>query len=163
MAVVKCPFCGSEDSTVQETRAHKDGLRRRRTCATCKQRFTTYERLGSPGLRVVKRDGSREDFDADKLRKALTRVARRRPTVTDDDLHRIADEVEARLAARSKTVKWSDIVRTSLEILALIDPLAARRLAANYVDDTGALRLEDAPHPGDAPQLPLFDGDDEPA
>jgi transcriptional repressor NrdR len=158
---VKCPFCGGDESTVQETRPHKDGLRRRRTCTTCKQRFTTYERLGSPGLRVIKRDGTREDFDADKLRRALARVARRRPAVGDDDLHRIAEEVEARLATRGKNVKWSDIVRTALEILGQVDPLTARRLAANYVDDAGALRLEDAPHSEEAPQLPLFQESEE--
>lgn len=146
---------------MQETRSHKDGLRRRRTCTTCKQRFTTYERLGSPGLRVVKRDGSKEDFDADKLRRALARVSRRRP-ITDEDLRRIAGEVEARLAARGKTVKWSDIVQVSLEILGQVDRTAARRLEANYVDDAGALRLEDHSHHGEAPQLPLFDADDEP-
>jgi len=158
---VKCPFCGSEDSTVQETRATKDGLRRRRACSTCRSRFTTYERLGSPGLRVTKRDGSREDFDADKLRRALGRVARRRPTISDEDLRRIAGEVEARLAVRGKIVKWSDIVRVALEMLAQIDPLAARRLAANYLDDDGGLRLDDTGPPAAAPQLPLFeDGGD---
>ena len=108
---MKCPFCGSEDSAVQETRVAKDGLRRRRTCASCKNRFTTYERLGSRGLRMIKRDGSREDFDADKLRRALARVSRHRPTVTDEDLRRIAGEVEARLAASGKTARWSDVVR----------------------------------------------------
>jgi len=156
---VKCPFCGSEESTVSETRSTKDGLRRRRTCSSCKNRFTTYERLGSPGLRVLKRDGRREEFDGDKLRRALARVADRRPQLGDEELRRIAGEVEARLAVRGKTVKWSDIVGVAVELLAQIDPLSARRLEANYVDETGAMRLEDAPEAGHASQLDLFDDD----
>lgn len=158
---MKCPFCGSEESTVQETRSTEDALRRRRTCTSCKQRFTTYERLGSPGLRVIKRDGSKEDFDGDKLRRALARVARHRPAVGDDDLRRIAGAVEARLASRGKIVKWSDVVAVALELLGQVDAAAARRLESNYLDENGALRLDDTSHAGEAPQLPLFDGNED--
>jgi transcriptional repressor NrdR len=158
---VKCPFCGSEDSTVQETRSTRDGLRRRRACAACKLRFTTYERLDSPELRVLKRDGSKERFDAEKLHRALARIARRRPGVGDEDLRRIAGEVGARLAAHGKLVKWNEIVAASVALLAQVDPIAARRLEANYLDEAGSLRLDDAPVSAEAPQLPLFDGDDD--
>ena len=71
---MQCPFCGS-DSAVTETRDSAEGVRRRRVCAACKRRFTTYEKVGSPGLRVEKRDGSHEPFDGDKLFRTLERVA----------------------------------------------------------------------------------------
>ena len=64
--IVQCPYC-TGDSSVTETRVTADGLRRRRICTACKRRFTTYEKLGAPGLKVHKRDGSLETFDGDKL------------------------------------------------------------------------------------------------
>ena len=64
-------------------------------CTACKRRFTTYERLGAPGLKVAKRDGSVEPFDGDKLFGALQRIAAHRDNVTDDDLRRLARDIEA--------------------------------------------------------------------
>src|SRR5678809_781059 len=93
---VQCPYCNG-DSSVTETRVTADGLRRRRVCTACKRRFTTYEKVGAPGLKVQKRDGSVEPFEADKLLVALQRVCAHRPAVHDDDLRRIARDIEATL------------------------------------------------------------------
>ncbi|HVK74628.1 MAG TPA: ATP cone domain-containing protein [Kofleriaceae bacterium] len=159
---MQCPFCGN-DSSVTETRVSPDGVRRRRVCASCKRRFTTYERVGSPGLKVEKRDGRLEPFEADKLGGALTRVCRHRAGVGPDDLKRIVRDVEASLLdSGAKTASWAEIVRLVLDRLVAIDRVAAERLRANYVDEDGRLRLDEPAASPDAerPQLGLFLGDE---
>jgi len=139
---VQCPYC-TGDSSVTETRVTADGLRRRRACTVCKRRFTTYETLGAPGLKVSKRDGSVEPFDGDKLYGALQRIAAHRDNITDDDLRRLARDIEATLVdSGRKSVSWSDIVALALARLENIDPISAQRLAANYTDESGAVRLD---------------------
>ena len=131
-------------------------MRRRRICTSCKRRFTTYEKVGSPGLKVEKRDGSVEQFDAEKLQRALRRVARHRPGVKDDDLKRVARDIEATLVDGGKrTVRWSAIVTQALRRLEAIDRRSADRLLANYLDDGGDLRLEEAGESGEPNQLDL--------
>jgi len=159
---VQCPYC-SGDSSVTETRVTADGMRRRRVCTICKRRFTTYERLGAPGLRVTKRDGNVEAFDGDKLFGALRRVAAHRNVVSDDDLRRIARDIEATLVdSGRKSIAWSDIVTLALSRLENVDPVSAHRLAANYTDETGAVRFDRSAPEQPSPQLglPLTDGDD---
>jgi transcriptional repressor NrdR len=159
---VQCPYCGG-DSGVAETRVTSDGLRRRRTCTVCKRRFTTYEKVGAPSLKIQKRDGHVEPFDGEKLFRSLQRVAAHRG-VPDEDLRRVARDIEATLVdASRKSVAWSDVLNLALARLTNIDPISARRLAANYTDDSGALRLDDAAHAGSpSPQLGLpLDDDDE--
>ena len=146
-----------------ETRVTADGLRRRRACTACKRRFTTYEKLGAPALKVQKRDGSVEPFDADKLYRALERVAAHRTGVRPEDLRRIARDIEATLVdGGRKSVAWSDLVPLVLDRLGNVDPVAARRFAANYADESGAVRLDQGTPSGESPQLglPLDDDDD---
>ena len=157
---MQCPFCGS-DSSVTETRVSPDGVRRRRVCGSCKRRFTTYEKVGSPGLKVEKRDGRLEPFDADKLTRALERVSKRRAAVQPDDLKRIVRDVEATLLdSGAKTTPWSDIAQLVLDRLAAIDRVAADRLRANYTDASGRVRFDDGDDADVAgPQLGLFEGE----
>ena len=144
---MQCPYC-TGDSSVTETRVTADGLRRRRLCTVCKRRFTTYEKVGAPSLKVHKRDGSVEPFDGAKLFVALQRISAHRDGITDDDLHRIARDIEATLVdGGRKSVLWSDIVSLALQRLENVDAVAAQRLAANYTDESGAVRLD-----GSAPQ-----------
>lgn len=144
-----------------ETRVTADGLRRRRTCTVCKRRFTTYEKVGAPSLKIHKRDGHVEPFDGAKLFHALERVAAHRG-VAPEDLRRIARDIEATLVDNArKSVPWSDIVQLALDRLANIDPIAARRLAANYTDDSGAVRFDESARPAESPQLGLPLADDE--
>jgi transcriptional repressor NrdR len=113
-------------------------------CSSCKRRFTTYEKVGSPGLRVAKRDGEVEPFESDKLMTALERITAHRAPVTPKDLKRIVQDVEASLVdAGSRTVSWSEIARLVIDRLEAIDRVSADRLRVNYVDDDGRLRLED--------------------
>ena len=159
---MQCPYC-TGDSSVTETRVTVDGMRRRRVCNVCKRRFTTYEKLGAPGLKVGKRDGSIEAFDGDKLFSALRRVAAHRNTVSDDDLRRIARDIEATLVdSGRKSIAWSDIVTLALSRLENIDPVSAQRLAANYTDETGAVRFDRSAPEQPSPQLglPLTETDD---
>jgi transcriptional repressor NrdR len=151
---VQCPYC-SGDSGVTETRVTVDGLRRRRVCTVCKRRFTTYEKVGAPSLKVHKRDGGLEPFDSDKLFHALQRVCAHRG-VRDDDLRRVARVIEATLVdSGRKSIAWNEIVQLALDRLANIDPTAAQRLAANYADESGALRFAPAGSTASSPQLGL--------
>jgi len=138
-----------------------DGMRRRRVCNVCKRRFTTYEKVGAPALKVQKRDGSVEPFDGDKLFHALQRVAAHRG-VPGEDLRRVARDIEATLVdSGRKSVAWSDIVTHVLDRLRNIDPISAHRFAANYTDETGVLRFDNKTPADDARQLglPLSDED----
>lgn len=144
-----------------ETRVTADGMRRRRVCTACKRRFTTYEKLGAPGLKVQKRDGTVEPFDGDKLHLALQRVAAHR-SVGDHDLRRVARDIEATLVdSGRKSVAWTDIVTLVLDRLRNIDSIAAHRFAANYTDETGVLRFDAASPAADPKQLGLPLTDDE--
>lgn len=155
---MQCPFCGG-DSSVTETRDSPDGMRRRRVCNSCKRRFTTYERVGSPGLKVTKRDGSVEPFDADKLMAALARITARRPGIATDDLRRVVRDIEATLVdSKARTVPWSTLVRMLDERLSAIDKVSAQRLRINYLDDDGRMRLEESSGEESVPQLGLFGG-----
>lgn len=145
-----------------ETRVTADGLRRRRVCTVCKRRFTTYEKLGAPGLKVHKRDGSTEAFDGDKLLVALQRICAHRPNVTALDLRRIARDIEATLVdSGRKSVTWTDIVRLALDRLQNVDPVCAQRLIANYTDETGSVRFDPEGDTQPSPQLGLPLTDDE--
>ena len=83
---MKCPFCGSEDTQVVDTRANLEAntIRRRRKCVQCEKRFTTYERVDLKMPRLVKKDGSRSDFDRDKLLGSMMLALRKRPVATDE-------------------------------------------------------------------------------
>jgi transcriptional repressor NrdR len=114
-------------------------------CSSCKRRFTTYERVGSPGLRVEKRDGELEPFDSEKLMTALERITAHRTAVRPEDLKRIVRDVEATLVdSGARTASWSAIARLVMERLSAIDRVSADRLRVNYLDEDGRLRLEDA-------------------
>ena len=145
-----------------ETRVTADGLRRLRVCTVFKRSFTTYEKLGAPGLKVQKRDGSIEPFDAEKLLRSLQRVCAHRSGIADPDLRRIARDIEATLVdSGRKSVAWSDLVTLALARLQNVDPVSAQRLAANYTDETGVVRFDRSATSEPSPQLglPLTDED----
>jgi transcriptional repressor NrdR len=157
---VQCPNCGG-DTTVSETRPARHALRRRRVCTSCKQRFTTLEQVAPPPIKVDKRRGTQEPYDRAKLRRSLARVARHRP-LDDDALDGLVDRIESELTRASvRHVGWGRLVELVLDALHNADRVAEARMAANYLDDTGALRLADAVAPtDDRPQLGLFSEDE---
>ena len=92
---MKCPFCGDQESKVVDSRRSEDGLsiRRRRECLKCQRRFTTYEMVESLPIIVVKRDGTRQNFDRTKILKSMIRAFDKRK-VDIDDLDRLTTEIE---------------------------------------------------------------------
>jgi transcriptional repressor NrdR len=119
-------------------------IRRRRECAECGARFTTYERIEAPRLVVVKRDGSRQEFDREKVASGLRKALTRRP-VAEDAAERAADQIEAELrASGSSEVESSEIGRLAMEKLRSLDQIAYIRFASVYqsFDDLEALKRE---------------------
>lgn len=156
---MQCPFCAA-DSQVTDSRASNDGqIRRRRSCTECKRKFTTYERVGSPTLKVVKRSGKSETFSSEKLAACLGRVGRRR--LSAEQISRLGRDIEARLVdSNLKKVSSGQIAELVLERLAEIDPVSRARLAANYIDEDGQLRTRSRDDDDDGvEQLGLFGAD----
>jgi transcriptional repressor NrdR len=135
---VRCPACGNEETKVVDSRAGDEGttIRRRRACADCSFRFTTFERMEVVPLVVVKRDGVREPFDRQKIIRGLVAASKGRP-IEVDTFEALADEIEDR--ARSGGVDMSSewVGRAVLDRLRLIDQVACLRFASVYKDFTG--------------------------
>jgi transcriptional repressor NrdR len=101
---MKCPYCDNENTDVIETRDSEDlaVTRRRRVCTKCEKRFTTYERVESVPITVIKKDERRESFDRDKLKRGIVRASGK-TTIKAADVDRIVDEVERELIAGDST------------------------------------------------------------
>ena len=108
-----------------------DAVRRRRECASCGNRFTTYERAEGPQLTVVKRDGKRQPFDRQKLIRGLSRSANKRP-VSDEQLEGLADWVAAEARRAGPEVPASHLGELALRGLARLDPVTAIQFASVY-------------------------------
>jgi len=94
---MRCPFCLAKETRVIETRETGEEItRRRRECLKCKKRFTTYEKIENFSLRVIKKDGSRELFDKEKLRRGILKACEKRP-LTQEDIDTIIDSIERTL------------------------------------------------------------------
>ena len=92
---MKCPFCEHPDTKVIDSRHTEDGhaIRRRRECEKCSRRFTTYEKIEEVVLMVIKKDGSRETFDRNKIMSGIVKACEKRP-VSVSDMEKIVDEIE---------------------------------------------------------------------
>ena len=101
---MKCPYCTNDDTEVIETRDSEDltVTRRRRTCPKCEKRFTTYERVETVPITVIKKDERRETFDRDKLKRGIWRASGK-TKIKADDVDRIVDEVERELIGGDTT------------------------------------------------------------
>lgn len=129
---MKCPFCEASNARVIDTREVSDGIRRRRECQECHQRFTTYERVARVNLLVVKRDQSRQSFDRDKLLQSMQAACSKRP-VSADALEDAAREIEAELYALGRSeVESLTIGELVMERLREIDDVAYVRFASVY-------------------------------
>jgi len=131
---MNCPFCNHPDNRVVDSRDVRLGaeIRRRRECAECGQRFTTYERVDELPTTVVKRDGRRESFDREKLLTGLLRACEKRP-VPRRDLVAVVDSVESALAAREvREMSTEEIGNLVIEKLRRLDQVAYVRFASVY-------------------------------
>ena len=131
---MKCPFCGNIESRVIDSRPSDDytEIRRRRLCETCGKRFTTYERTERFPLVVVKKDQTREPFNAQKLEAALMRACHKRP-ISMEQLHAVVEQVENELSAEGKQeVQSTAIGELVMKKLQAIDEVAYIRFASVY-------------------------------
>ena len=129
---MKCPFCRSEKTEVTDKRESGDETRRRRECLKCKKRFTTYERLESKNLRVIKKDGTREMFDIEKIKKGLIKACEKRP-VSLEKIEQTAHEIENKFKnSNKKEIKSHIIGEQVMKALKKLDEVAYIRFASVY-------------------------------
>lgn len=131
---MRCPFCGASDTTVADTRINEDGdiVRRRRRCLSCDKRFSTYERAEIRLPQVVKKNGSRVDFDREKLSASLWLALRKRPVTVeavDAALMRIEEKLLAQGEREIQSEKIGEMVMRELK---KIDKVAYVRFASVY-------------------------------
>lgn len=133
---MKCPYCSNLEDRVVDSRPTDDGgtIRRRRECANCQKRFTTYEKVEVLPLVVIKKDSTREFFSRDKLMRGITRACEKRP-VSADEVHKIVDEIETQLSnALEREVTSQSIGELLMNKLKQIDQVAYVRFASVYRD-----------------------------
>ena len=131
---MKCPFCGDQDSKVVDSRHSEDGLsiRRRRECLKCQRRFTTYEVVESLPIIVIKRDGSRQSFDRNKIMNSMVRAFDKRQ-VDMADLDRITTEIEQSIQnTLDREVSTDKIGEMVMERIKPLDEVAYIRFASVY-------------------------------
>lgn len=128
-----CPHCGHGSHKVIDTRDTGDGIRRRRECQGCGQRFTSYEHV-APSLLVIKQDGRRESFDRQKLMNGIRIACVKRP-ISTATIEQIVHEVEERVMGMGKAEVKSEIIgNLVLDRLAHVDQVAYIRFASVYLD-----------------------------
>ncbi len=131
---MRCPFCRSDNDRVIDSRSGDDGatIRRRRECLACRRRFTTYERVERQLLTVVKKEGVRDPFDRDKIKRGLAKACWKRP-VTEDDIEGVVASLEAELyGAYESDVPSRVIGERLMELLKDLDQVAYVRFASVY-------------------------------
>lgn len=130
---MKCPFCTSASNRVVDKRdvVGVGEIRRRRECLKCSKRFTTYERLASLELAVIKRDGRREPFSREKLSSGVIKALEKRPALSQ--ANNLADKIERKLRRKGKRVVTSQLIgKMVLVELKKLDSVAYLRFASVY-------------------------------
>ncbi|MEZ5932274.1 MAG: transcriptional regulator NrdR [Alphaproteobacteria bacterium] len=141
---MQCPFCGSDDNQVKDSRPVEDGgaVRRRRHCNACGARFTTFERIQLRELTVVKRDGDKTAFDRDKLKRSIA-IACRKRGVEEEKIERIVNGIVRELEISGETeIETKRLGRLAMERLAELDEVAYVRFASVYEDFADARDFE---------------------
>lgn len=131
---MRCPFCGSTETQVKDSRPAEDhvAIRRRRFCPACGGRFTTYERVQLRDLVVVKKTGKREDFDRDKLSRSIRIALQKRP-IEPERIDQMISGIVRRLESKGESdIPSEEIGQIVMEALARIDTVAYVRFASVY-------------------------------
>jgi transcriptional repressor NrdR len=129
---VLCPVCRAADNRVIDSRDDESAVRRRRECLACRHRFTTYERIESSRIYIVKKDGRREPFSRDKLLNGLRKACEKRP-ISDAAMQEVADRIERDLAARGESeIPSSAVGEMVMDSLRRLDKVAYIRFASVY-------------------------------
>ena len=133
---MKCPFCGHVEDKVVDSREAKigDTIRRRRECGKCGRRFTTYERIDEIPYMVIKKDGTREQFDRQKILTGVLKACEKRPVPTSE-MEKIVNEAEAFLAeSPDRERPTSALGALVMDRLKKLDKVAYVRFASVYLD-----------------------------
>ena len=129
---MRCPFCGRSESRVVDTREVGDGIRRRRECQDCGQRYTTYEHVAKVNLLVVKRDDRREAFDRQKLFEGIWKACAKRP-IAAEEIDRMVDGIESSLYSLGQSEVPSRVIgEMVMDRLSTMDAVAYVRFASVY-------------------------------
>jgi transcriptional repressor NrdR len=132
---MRCPWCGEDDDRVVDSRPADGGsaIRRRRACAACGRRFSTYERVERAGLMIRKRDGSVQPFAREKVVSGISKATKNRP-VTPLDVEDLVDRVEERLLRKGPEVSSQQVGIEVLQQLRKVDEVAYLRFVSVYKD-----------------------------
>ncbi len=131
---MKCPFCGSENTKVIDSRPVEEGgsIRRRRLCGNCSKRFTTYEKIETIPLNIIKKDKGREMYDRSKLESGILRACYKRP-VSTANIQRMIDQIETELYNQEeKEISSKEVGEIVMNHLKEIDGVAYVRFASVY-------------------------------
>ncbi|MBW7947140.1 transcriptional regulator NrdR [Sphingosinicella microcystinivorans] len=142
---MRCPFCGSEDSQVKDSRPTEDGgaIRRRRQCPACGARFTTFERVQLRELVIIKKSGDKEVFERDKLARSIEIACRKRP-IAPERIERLVSGIVRQMEAIGEAEIEAEVIgQAVMEGLKSLDAVAYVRFASVYRDFREAKDFED--------------------
>lgn len=129
---MKCPFCNNQETKVTNSREIEEQTRRRRECLACNKRFTTYEKVENLNLVVVKKDGTKEPFEKEKIKKGIERASEKRP-VTEDQICDLIEKIELKLKTSPSTeISSQEIGKLVMQELKKIDKVTYIRFASVY-------------------------------
>lgn len=131
---MKCPFCGNNEDKVIDSRPAEDGvaIRRRRECNACNSRFTTYEKIEHLPLMVIKKDGTRQPFEGEKIISGVLRACEKRPVSTEQVEKMVRSIEEQILNSLKREISTKEIGEMVMERLKLLDEVAYVRFASVY-------------------------------
>jgi len=133
---LRCPFCGSDNTAVKDSRSAEDdtAVRRRRVCESCGARFTTFERVQLREITVIKRDGKRAPFDRERLARSITIALRKRP-VDREQIDQMVSGIVRKLESTGESeISSNDVGELAMEALRMVDPVGYVRFASVYRD-----------------------------
>tara|TARA_Y100000817_G_scaffold53992_1_gene39612 strand:- start:19535 stop:20050 length:516 start_codon:yes stop_codon:yes gene_type:complete len=131
---MNCPYCDNQESKVVDSRYIQDGIRRRRECLMCSLRFTTYEKIHSQLLNVIKRDNSKETFSVEKLTKSISTACKKRP-ISNEKIEKIAIDIETNLLQNHGSEISSNVIgQMVLNELLNLDKVSYIRFSSVYRD-----------------------------
>jgi len=131
---MKCPYCTNEDTKVVDSRQVEAQIRRRRECEKCEKRFTTFERVELAELYIMKKNGSRQPFNSEKLRTSIRKACEKRP-ISLAQIEEMVDQIEAKLRNdNSIEIKSSKVGNLVMQRLRKLDLVAYIRFASVYKD-----------------------------
>jgi transcriptional repressor NrdR len=140
---MKCPYCSGESRVIDKRESSSGIIRRRRECQKCKKRFTTYEKIEVLDLSVIKKDGTREAFDKEKLEKGIKKACEKRP-INQEKIDKVISEIEAELLnKKAKEIASKEIGELLMKKLKKLDKVAYIRFASVYREFEDISSFED--------------------